>query len=46
MILREIAEKLIWKGERSKQLEKEGLNEIELNWRLDEDWEIHQYTNR
>ena len=48
--LDEIIEELFWKGERAKQLprfsENDELNDFLLNQRLDEDWEIWQYTHR
>ena len=48
--LNEIAEQLIWKGERAKQIgrlaDDDEYNDFLINQRLDEEWDIHQYTHR
>jgi hypothetical protein len=48
--LDEIAEELFWKGNLAKKLprfaEDDELNDFLLNQRLDEEWEIYQYTHR
>lgn len=46
----DIAEELFWKGNLAKKLprfaENDELNDILLNQKLEEEWEIHQYLNR
>ena len=48
--LNDIAEELLWKCERAKQIgrlsENDEMNDFLLNQRLDEEWEIWQYTHR
>ena len=50
MELNQIAEELHWRGERAKQIGRlakdDEYNDILLNQKLDEEWEIHQYTHR